>query len=211
MSVLIKGGRVVTAADSTVADVFIEGERISLIGASLDVDADRVIDATGKLVLPGAIDPHTHLDMPFGGTVTIDDVTSGQTAAAFGGTTCHVDFCIQGQGQTFAERARGLAREARGQGDHRQRLPHRRHRPDRRRHARGARDAAGAGRSPPTSCFMAYKGALMVDDETLFRAMQLAAETGALVMVHAENGDAIDVLVQARRSRPGTPRRATTR
>ena len=107
MSVLIKGGRVVTAADSTVADVFIEGERISLIGASLDVDADRVIDATGKLVLPGAIDPHTHLDMPFGGTVTIDDVTSGQTAAAFGGTTCHVDFCIQGQGQSFAEALAG--------------------------------------------------------------------------------------------------------
>src|SRR6478672_11855322 len=103
MSVLIKGGRVVTATDSTVADVLIEGEQVALIGASLDVAADRVIDATGKLVLPGAIDPHTHLDMPFGGTVTIDDVTSGQTAAAFGGTTCHVDFCIQGKGQSFAE------------------------------------------------------------------------------------------------------------
>jgi dihydroorotase-like cyclic amidohydrolase len=74
MSVLIKGGRVVTATDDVVADVLVEGERISLIGASLDVEADRVIDASGKLVLPGAIDPHTHLDMPFGGTVTIDDV-----------------------------------------------------------------------------------------------------------------------------------------
>src|SRR6476660_1523860 len=103
MSVLIKGGRVVTAADSTIADVLVEGERIALIGASLDVDADRVIDATGKLVLPGAIDPHTHLDMPFGGTVTIDDVTSGQTAAAFGGTTCHVDFVIQPPGSSFGD------------------------------------------------------------------------------------------------------------
>ena len=103
MSVLIKGGRIVTASDIYVADVFIDGERVTLIGESLDHDADRVIDARGKLVLPGCVDPHTHLDMPFGGTVTIDDVESGQTAAAFGGTTCHVDFCIQGKGQTFAD------------------------------------------------------------------------------------------------------------
>ena len=101
MSVLIKGGRVITAADDYVGDVFVDGERISLIGESLDVAADRVIDAAGKYVLPGCVDPHTHLDMPFGGTVTIDDVESGQTAAAFGGTTCHVDFVIQPQGSTF--------------------------------------------------------------------------------------------------------------
>src|SRR5205814_8589743 len=102
MSLLIKGGRVVTAADDYVADVFVEDERISLIGAELDLQADRVIDAAGKYLLPGCIDPHTHLDMPFGGTVTIDDVESGQTSAGFGGTTCHVDFIIQGKGQTFA-------------------------------------------------------------------------------------------------------------
>src|SRR5262249_27462481 len=103
MSVLIKGGRVITAADDYVGDVYVEGERISLIGESLDVAADRVVDASGKYVLPGCIDPHTHLDMPFGGTVTIDDVESGQTSAAFGGTTCHVDFIIQPHGATFAE------------------------------------------------------------------------------------------------------------
>src|ERR1044071_428284 len=103
MSVLIRGGRVITAADDYVADVFVEDERISLIGETLDVTADRVIDAAGKYVLPGGVDPHTHLDMPFGGTVTIDDVETGQTAAAFGGTTTHVDFCIQGKGQTFAD------------------------------------------------------------------------------------------------------------
>src|SRR5580765_3747990 len=95
MSVLIKGGRVITAADDYVADVFIEGERVTLIGESLDIEADRVIDARGKYLLPGGVDPHTHLDMPFGGTTTIDDVETGQTAAAFGGTTCHVDFIIQ--------------------------------------------------------------------------------------------------------------------
>ena len=103
MSVLIKGGRVVTASDDYVADVFVDAERVTLIGESLELEADKVIDASGKLVLPGMVDPHTHLDMPFGGTVTIDDVESGQTAAAFGGTTCHVDFCIQGKGQTFAD------------------------------------------------------------------------------------------------------------
>src|ERR1700748_3223812 len=103
MSILIKGGRVITAADDYAADVFVDGERITLIGESLDVEADRTIDARGKYVLPGCVDPHTHLDMPFGGTVTIDDVESGQTSAAFGGTTCHVDFIIQGKGQTFAQ------------------------------------------------------------------------------------------------------------
>src|SRR6266571_7663984 len=81
MSVLIKGGRILTAADDYVGDVYVEGERISLIGESLDLQADKVIDAAGKYVLPGCVDPHTHLDMPFGGTVTIDDVESGQTAA----------------------------------------------------------------------------------------------------------------------------------
>src|SRR2546421_12487254 len=88
MSVLIKGGRVVTAADDYVADVYVEGERISLIGESLDVVADRVVDASGKNVLPGCVDPHTHLDMPFGGTVTIHDFAAGHRASAFGGTTC---------------------------------------------------------------------------------------------------------------------------
>ena len=103
MSVLIKGGRIITAADDYVADIYVEDETVSLIGESLDVSADKVIDASGKYVLPGLVDPHTHLDMPFGGTVTIDDVESGQTAAAFGGTTTHVDFIIQPHGSTFAD------------------------------------------------------------------------------------------------------------
>ena len=103
MSILIKGGRVITAADDYVGDVFVEDERITLIGESLDVQADRTIDATGKYVLPGCVDPHTHLDMPFGGTVTCDDVESGHISAAFGGTTSHVDFVIQPQGSTFSD------------------------------------------------------------------------------------------------------------
>jgi dihydropyrimidinase len=195
MSVLIKGGRVVTAADDYVGDVYAEGERISLIGESLDVQADKVIDAAGKYVLPGGIDPHTHLDMPFGGTVTIDDVESGQTSAAFGGTTCHVDFIIQPQGSTFAAaveewRAKANGKQVIDMGYH-----------------MAVTDLKEGGTLEELATlpdegitsyklFMAYKGALMVDDETLFRTMQVAAETGALVMVHAENGDAIDVLVK---------------
>ena len=195
MSVLIRGGRIVTAADDYVADVFVDDERISLIGESLDIQADKVIDAAGKYVLPGCIDPHTHLDMPFGGTTTIDDVESGQTSAAFGGTTCHVDFIIQGKGQTFAQaledwRAKANGKQMIDMGYH-----------------MAVTDLAEGGTLEELATlpdqgitsyklFMAYKGALMVDDETLYRTMEVAAKTGALVMVHAENGDVIDILVQ---------------
>src|SRR5438034_2139344 len=195
MSVLIKGGRVLTAADDYVGDVYVEGERISLIGESLDVQADKTIDASGKYVLPGCVDPHTHLDMPFGGTVTIDDVESGQTAAAFGGTTCHVDFVIQPKGTTFADaldewRAKADGKQVIDMGYH-----------------MAVTDLKEGGTLEELATlpdqgitsyklFMAYKGAIMVDDETLFRVMQVAADTGALVMVHAEHGDAIDVLVR---------------
>ncbi|HWH06781.1 MAG TPA: dihydropyrimidinase [Gaiellaceae bacterium] len=195
MSVLIKGGRVVTATDDVVADVLVEGERITLLGASLDVEAERVIDASGKLVLPGAVDPHTHLDMPFGGTVTIDDVESGQRAAARGGTTCHVDFCIQAPGTSFGDaladwKAKAAGKQVIDMGYHIAVTDL--------RDGGSLEELASLPEQGITSykLFMAYKGALMVDDETLFRTMEVAAETGALVMVHAENGDAIAVLVE---------------
>src|SRR3954470_24095242 len=195
MSVLIKGGRIVTAADDYVADVYIDGERVTLIGESLDVDADRVIDAKGKYLLPGGVDPHTHLDMPFGGTTTIDDVESGQTAAAFGGTTCHVDFCSQGKGRTFAD----SLTEWHGKAEGKQLIDMGYHIAVTDLSAEGAlEELATLPDQGVTSykLFMAYKGALQVDDETLFRTMEVASVTGALVMVHAENGDAIDVLVK---------------
>ena len=195
MSVLIKGGRVITAADDYVGDVFIDGERISLIGESLDVAADRVIDASGKYVLPGCVDPHTHLDMPFGGTVTIDDVESGQTSAAFGGTTTHVDFCIQAKGQTFADALETWHAKADGKAM----IDYGYHIAITDLEEGGTlEELASLPEQGVTSykLFMAYKGALMVDDSTLFKAMEVAGQSGALVMVHAENGDAIDILVR---------------
>jgi dihydropyrimidinase len=196
MSVLIKGGRIITASDDYIADIYITGETISAVGASLDVTADTVIDASGKYVLPGGVDPHTHMEMPFGGTVTCDDFTSGTTSAVFGGTTTIVDFCLQQSGQTLPEALQtwhGKLRRSPPVADVGFHLavtdldyP-------------GALDdlAALPGQGV-TSCkfFMAYKGTIMVEDETLFKAMQVIARSGGLAMVHAENGDVVDVLVK---------------
>ncbi len=196
MSVLIKGGRIVTAADDYVGDIYIDNGTVSLIGSSLDVTADKVIDASGKYVIPGAIDPHTHIEMFFGGTTTCDDFTSGTVSAAFGGTTSLVDFCMQAPGTTFAEALENYHEKIErckpvidvgfhiGITDLRE--------------GGTLEDLAKLPDEGITSykLFMAYKGAVMVDDETLFKAMQVAADSGALVMVHAENGDAIDLIVR---------------
>ena len=196
MSVLIKGGRIVTAVDDYVADVLIEGETIAAVASSLNGSADRVIDATGKYVIPGAIDPHTHMEMPFGGTVSCDDFTSGTISAAFGGTTSLVDFCLQSPGQSIPDALATWHEKI-------ERCPPvidvGFHMAITDLHDGGRlEDVARVPDEGVTSykLFMAYKGAIMVDDETLFRTMQVAAQTGALVMVHAENGDAIDVLVK---------------
>jgi dihydropyrimidinase len=196
MSVLIKGGRIVTAADDYVGDVYIDNGTITLIGESLDQPADKVIDATGKYVIPGAIDPHTHIEMFFGGTTTCDDFTSGTVAAAFGGTTSLIDFCMQAPGTPFPQALENYfekidrCKPVIDVGFH-----------------IGVTDLEGGGGLEALSklpdegvtsykVFMAYKGAVMVDDETLFKVLQTAADTGGLVMVHAENGDAIDVIVK---------------
>jgi dihydropyrimidinase len=196
MSVLIKRGRIITAADDYVGDIYIENGTVSLIGESLDVSADKVIDATGKFVIPGAIDPHTHIELPFGGTVTCDDFTSGTVSAAFGGTTALVDFCFQMPGQTFAEALDtwhekvDRCKPVIDVGFHMAITDL--------REGGTLEDLARVPDQGVTSykLFMAYKGAVMVDDETLFKAMEVASDTGALVMVHAENGDAIDILVK---------------
>ena len=103
MSTLIKNGRIITAEQDYIADIFIEKEKITTIGENLKVKADTVIDAKGKYVIPGGIDVHTHLDMPFGGTTSSDDFETGTKAAAFGGTTSLIDFAIQPKGGSLRE------------------------------------------------------------------------------------------------------------
>ncbi len=195
MRTLIKGGRIITAVDDYVADVLIDGETISTIGRDLGhAEVDQSIDATGKLVIPGGIDPHTHLDLPFGGTSSSDDFETGTRAAAFGGTTTIIDFAVQYKGQSLNQaldvwfgKAEGKA--ALDYGFHLivtdlpdERLP----------------ELKGLINQGVTSfkLFMAYPGVFLVDDGTIFKAMTTAAEAGGLVCMHAENGVVIDVLVK---------------
>src|ERR671914_1229154 len=103
MKTLIRNGRVVTAVDDYKADVLIDGETVSVIGAKLEVEADVVIDAAGKLVIPGGIDPHTHMELPFGGTQASDDFRTGTVAAAHGGTTTIIDFAVQYKGESLIQ------------------------------------------------------------------------------------------------------------
>lgn len=194
MTILIKNGTVVTAAGAFPADVVIEGEKIKALEDSSTVPADHIIDAAGRLILPGAIDVHTHLDMPFGGTVTADDFASGTRAAAAGGTTTIVDYAIQSRGGTLREALEAWHRRAAGKSavdygfhlavtDLREEV---------------LEEIPGLIRDgyPSYKVFMAYKGALQVDDATLFRVLRLAGRHGGLVLVHAENGDVIDVLTR---------------
>jgi dihydropyrimidinase len=196
-SLLVRGGRVLTADADRIADVLVEGEVVSEVGAAIDSrHADRVIDASGMYVLPGGVDPHTHMEMPFGGTTTCDDFTSGTTAAAFGGTTTIVDFCIQEPGQHFDDALVAWDEKI-------TRCP-----PviDVGFHL-AVTDVDGGGGEEALAAvpargvtsfklFMAYKDALMVDDAAMFRVMRVAARTGSLVLVHAENGLVIDLLIR---------------
>jgi dihydropyrimidinase len=195
MSILIKNGRIVTAVDDYMADVFIEGEKISLIGKDLKVQADKVIDASNRLVLPGGIDPHTHFDMPFGGTTSADDFASGTKAAAFGGTTTIIDFAIQSKGESTLKGLDAWHDKASGKatidyGFHMiitdmpdERLPEMRRLVD----------------EGITSykLFMAYPGVLYVDDGTLYRTFRQAGDNGTRICMHAENGIVIDEIIKA--------------
>src|SRR3954462_2004720 len=115
MKTLIKNGRVVTAVDDYNADILIDGETVSTIGRSMDVEADKVIDAGGKLVIPGGIDPHTHMELPFGGTSSSDDFFTGTRAAAFGGTTTIIDFAVQTKGESMIAGVDTWHKKAEGQ------------------------------------------------------------------------------------------------
>ncbi len=194
MKTLIRGGTVVTAVDQYRGDVLIEDEKVTAIGSALAVAADKTLDASGKFVLPGGIDVHTHLDMPFGGTTSADDFASGTIAAAFGGTTSVVDFAIQYKGQTLRQAWEAWMKKAEGKaaidyGFHMivTDLPE---------SVEKEMDAMVAEGITSFKLFMAYRGVLMLDDGSIFRALLRTAENGGTICMHAENGDVIDVLVR---------------
>ena len=199
MSILIRNGRIVTAESDYQADIFIEGEYIMAIGQALPFQAEREIDASGRLVFPGGIDPHVHLDMPFMGTFSSDDYTTGTKAALHGGTTMVIDFILQTQGDTLRSALTSWQQKANGKAvaDYSYHMA-----------VTDFNDAVAKEvvqmieEEGITSfkTFMAYKGALMIDDGQMVELMKVVREHGGLVTVHATNGDMIDALIARHRA-----------
>ncbi len=198
MSLLIKNGRIVTAVDDYYADIFVEKEIVTLIGKNLSVNAETMVDASNRLVIPGGIDPHTHFELPFGkeGIVSSDDFETGTRAAAFGGTTTIIDFPTQEKGHSTFAALETWHKKAEGKcaidyGFHmiitdmeEARLPE----------LRKLADDEGI---TSYKLFMAYPDVLYVDDGTLFRVMRKAGEQGTVICMHAENGIVIDEIIKS--------------
>jgi dihydropyrimidinase len=194
MKTVIRNGRIVTAVDDYHADLLIEDGVVVMIARTIEVEADRVIDAKGRLVIPGGIDPHTHMELPFGGTSASDDFDTGTYAAAHGGTTTIIDFAVQYKGQSLNQALDAWHAKAEGKtsidyGFHLictdipdERLPE-------------MRSMIDQGVSS-FKLFMAYPGVFLVDDATIFKAMGMAGENGGLICMHAENGVVIDAIVK---------------
>ena len=194
MKTLIKNGNVVTAVDNYHADVLIEDGKVAGIGAKLSMEADKVIDASGKLVIPGGIDPHTHMELPFGGTFASDDFRTGTIAAAHGGTTTIIDFAVQYHGESLIQAVDNWHKKAEGKtaidyGFHLittdlpdERVPE-------------MRQLINEG-VMSFKMFMAYPGVFLVDDATIFRAMKNAGNWGGLICMHAENGIVINEIIK---------------
>ena len=186
MGLLFKNGTVVTASDMTQADVLVEGEVVTLVGQNIDPTGHEVVDCSGKYLLPGGIDVHTHLDLPFGGTYSNDDFDVGHKAAAFGGTTAHIDFVIQPIGGSLRDGLEIWRDKAKvAQIDYAFHMAVTDLRDDVMEEIPTMIDEGITS----LKLFMAYKNVFQVDDATLYRAMSVAAENGMIVMVHAENGD----------------------
>ena len=195
MKKIIKNGTIVTATDTYAADVLIEDEKVQAIGQNLNDIYAEVIDASGCYVMPGGIDPHTHMEMPFGGTVTKDDFESGTIAAAHGGTTTIIDFCLSEKGSTLKSALDKWHAKSEGKAVI-----------DYGFHIQIAEANERVFKEMPKvieeegvtsfKVFMAYKDVLQADDETLFQTLITAKEHGGLVMVHAENGDVINYLTE---------------
>src|ERR1035441_4478958 len=194
MNTLIRNGTVVTAKETRAADVLIEGERIREVRAGIpESSAEKAIDASGMYVIPGGVDAHTHLDMPFGGTTSADDFETGTRAAAFGGTTSIVDFAIQARGTRMRDALDTRREKAEGRAT----IDYGLHMIVTDLGVSGLEDMDDMVREGVASfkLFMAYPNVLMVDDATIFKALSQTARNGALICMHAENGSVIDVLI----------------
>ena len=194
MGLLIQNGTVVTAEKTFAASVLIEGTTIKAVRAGIDPKGHTVVDASGLLILPGGIDAHTHLDMPFGGTTSADDFETGTRAAAIGGTTTIVDFAIQPKGTKMRAALDTWWKKAEGKAC----IDYGLHMVVTDLGTSGLEDMDDMVREGVASfkLFMAYPNVLMVDDATIFKALQQTAKNGALICMHAENGSVIDVIVQ---------------
>jgi dihydropyrimidinase len=200
MGTLIRGGTVVTATDVNHADILIEGETISQLARRVDESGHTQIDASGCYVFPGGIDPHTHLDMPFGGTVTADDFQTGTTAAALGGTTTIIDFALHQRGNSLHNALQAWHAKAKGKAviDYAFHLTIADGRDETMNEIPVMIEREGVN---SFKVFMAYKGVLQVDDETIFKTLRAAARHGGLVQLHAENGDVIEVMIAEARTK----------
>lgn len=198
MSILIKNGRVITASEDYTADIFIEGEKISAIGKDLKVKADEVIDAKNKLIFPGGIDPHVHLDMPFMGTFSSDNYETGTLAALHGGTTMVIDFILQTQGKSLHSALEEWRGRSNGNcyGDYSFHMAVTDFNDETKKEIKDLINKEGI---TSFKTFMAYKGALMIDDRQMIGLMNEVRDRGGLVTVHATNGDLIDFLIAKHR------------
>ncbi len=198
MKTLLKNGRIITAADDYVADILIDGESIVAIGKDLQMQADKTIDASGLLVMPGGIDPHVHLEMPFMGTFSSDSYETGTRAALHGGTTCVIDFILQKQGNSLRAALDEWSGRATGNavGDYSFHMAVTDFNDDTKLEIK---EMIAEGITS-FKTFMAYKGALMIDDRQMVGLMEEVKSQGGMVTVHATNGDVIDYLVQKHRS-----------
>ncbi len=194
MSLLIKNGTIVNASDIYRGDVFVENETVTTIGTNLSMPADQTLDATGRYVIPGGIDCHTHLDMPFGGSTSADDFESGTIAAAFGGTTSIIDFAIQYRGQTLHHAWETWMKKAQGKAA----IDYGFHMiiTELTDQVEDEMDALVHQGVTSFKLFMAYPGVFMLDDASIFRAMLRTGKNGGTICMHAENGGVIDVLVR---------------
>src|SRR5438128_3248299 len=194
MKTLIRNGHIITATDNYNADILIEEEVVSVIGANLDMEARATIEAAGKVVIPGASDPPTHMELPFGGTTASDDFRTGTIAAAHGGTTTIIDFAVQYKGQSLIEGVDNWHKKAEGKCA----IDYGFHLITTELEDSQIEEMHTLMDEGVTSfkLFMAYPGVFLVDDATIFRAMSAAGERGGLICMHAENGIVINEIIK---------------